>query len=203
MPNLQEATDDDNTEEDEPLQNEASTTVSASSPDPAGDHTLDSLLSRGTLDPQPSTSHNCTVSASSEPLPYTIRNGGGERDVREFMRPNIESAIPRREPQLTHNISHTNIPSHGTNEGTNDLNVSSNTGSDDNSCPIAMETATIVNTDAQNQGTDVEMETTDNDAVTEGTGEAQVVLPPDGSGTANNTVTTRDVADSEFLNEID
>ena len=154
-------------------------------------------------DPQPSTSHSCNVSASSAPLPYTIRNGDGERNVREFKRPNIESVAPVREPQLTHNISYTNIPSHGANGNTNNANISSNTGSDDKSCPISMETTTIVNTDAQNQGTDSEMETIDSVAVTDGTMEAQVVLPPDGPDIASNTVTTPDVADSEFLNELD
>ena len=169
---------------------------SVSAPESTGDHTLDSLLSRGTLDPQPSTSHSCNVSASSEPLPYTIRNGGGEGDIKEFKRPNIEPVASAREPRLTHDISYTNIPSHG-------ANISSNTGSDDKSCPISMETTTIVNTDAQNQGTDSQMETIDSVAVTDGTTDAQEVLPPGGPDIASNTVTTRDVADSEFLKGLD
>ena len=66
-----------------------------------------------------------------------------------------------------------------------------------------METTTIVNTDAQNQGTDSQMETIDSVAVTDGTIDAQVVLPPGGPDIASNTVSTRDVADSEFLNGLD
>ena len=114
------------------------------------------------------------------------------------MRPNIEPVAPAREPRLTHNISCTNIPSHGAN-----ANISSNTGIDDKSCLVSMETTTIVNTDAPKQGTDSEMETIDSVAVTDGTTEVQVVLPPDGPDIASNTVTTLDVADSEFLNELD
>ena len=103
------------------------------------------------------------------------------------MRVNIESAAVAREPQLTHNISYTRLPSHGTNENSNNVNVSSSTKSDDRLLT----------------GTDSEMETTEDVAITEGTTDAQVVLPPDGADIASNTVTTPDVADSEILNELD
>ena len=119
------------------------------------------------------------------------------------MRVNIESAAVARESQLTHNISYTSIPSHGTNENSNNVNVSSRTKSDDNSCHVSLETTTIVNTHAQNQGTDSEVETTEGVAITEGTTDAQVVLPPDGTGTVSNTVATPDIANGVILDELD